>query len=328
MLNEKIDELININDFLEQHNECNIIDSILPAQESIFALGDLHGDFDALKKSLIKAKIVNNNNKWIAGNAHLVQVGDIFDRGGRGIDDNMETDFEEIKILHYLYKLNKQANKFGGKVISLIGNHELMNLLGDFRYVSKEHIDALGGYNSRKELMKPGGRIAKKIACNSLGIVQIGDWIFVHGGLLPEHIINHKGGGKKKKKINKDIIYSINHLVRGILLGNIKLQDISPQEEKILFGGDGLFWTRKYSNDKLGNVSCELIMKTMELMNINSKTGGIVVGHTPQESINSTCNNKIWRIDTGMSKGFGKRNNMERIELLHIKNNGEAFKII
>lgn len=325
MFSSTMDDLQDINQFLEQHRECNIIESVLPANETIYALGDLHGDFSALKKALIKAKIVDKQNQWKAKNAILVQVGDIFDRGGRGTEDEMDSDFEEVKILHYLYKLNKQAILMGGKVISLIGNHELMNLLGDFRYVSKEHIEALGGYDSRKELMKPGGRIAKKIACNSLGIVQIGDWIFVHGGLLPEHIRNKKGDSQK---INKDILYQINHLVRGILLGNIKLHDISQEEEKILFGGDGIFWTRKFSNNKAKENPCKLIMETMELLNLDQKKGGMVVGHTPQPSINSVCDNKIWRIDTGMSQGFGKRNELERIEILKISNNGESFDII
>ena len=52
----------------------------------------------------------------------------------------------------------------------------------------------------------------------------------------------------------------------------------------------------------------------------------MVVGHTPQDRINSVCNNKIWRVDTGMSKAFGERYGDDRIEILIIHNNGERFE--
>ncbi len=91
--------------------------------------------------------------------------------------------------MEFLYDLHRQAQYSGGKVISLIGNHELMNILGDFRYASKQQILGMGGYQQRRDILKPGGDLAVKLACNSLGIVKIGDWVFVHGGLLPEHFV-------------------------------------------------------------------------------------------------------------------------------------------
>ena len=317
----------DLNHFINNYNSCQDIESILPPQNTIVALGDLHGDYDALIKSLIKAKLIDNSMNWIGKDTHLVQVGDIFDRGGRGISHQTTNDIEEIKILDFLYNLNKQAIVEGGKVISLIGNHELMNILGDFRYASKEHIQAMGGYNNRRQLMKPGGIIAKKIACNSLGIVKIGDWIFVHGGLLPEHILQSKSFKNNKKK-NVEIIYEINYLVKQILLGNISTNDISQYEENILFGGNGVFWTRKYSGKNQNKNRCDKILETLNLLEINPENGGIVVGHTPQSEINSICNNNIWRIDTGMSNAFGKRKNFDRIEILKIINNGEKFIVI
>ena len=317
----------DLHSFINNHNSCQFIESIIPPQREIIAMGDLHGDYDALLKALIKAKLINNKKKWIGGDTHLVQVGDVFDRGGRGVSHQTTTDVEEIQILDFLYKLNKQANLKGGKVISLIGNHELMNILGDFRYASKEHIDAMGGDDNRRQLLKPGGKIAKKIACNSLGIVKIGDWLFVHGGLLPEHI-TQSNTFKCNTKKNVEIIYEINHLVKQILLGNISTNDISAHEENILFGGNGVFWTRKYSGKSENYDRCDQVLKTLNLLDINTEKGGIVVGHTPQKNINSVCNNNIWRIDTGMSNAFGKRENLDRIEILKIINNGEKFIVI
>ena len=107
-----------------------------------------------------------------------------------------------------------------------------MNMLGDFRYASNEHIGGMGGFNKRKELFKPGGKLMKKIAYMSYGVVKIGNWIFSHGGVLPEHI----------KIVNKNTYNSsyffekVNNLVKNILLGKTRIDDISVQEEEILFG--------------------------------------------------------------------------------------------
>ena len=327
---------INVNSldsFLNTNKGCSRIESVLPKARKIIAIGDIHGDLSALRSALEKAKVIRND-RWVAGDTIIVQVGDVLDRGGRGEDIPTNGDLEEISILNYLYELNKLAKQQGGRVISLIGNHELMNVLGDFRYVSNNHIAGLGGYSNRKTLFKPGGEMARKLACNSLGIVVIGDWIFVHGGLLPSHLEYLKTSLKNRKLESngntrlKGFIYRINDLVKGILLGNIKMHDISPEEEKILFDSDGIFWTRKYSSKKNNDNRCGLILDTLNLMNLNLETGGIVVGHTPQNHINSVCNDKIWRIDTGMSEAFGRRLDDERIEILVIENNGQNIYTI
>ena len=319
-----------IKQFMNKHNKCNIIESILPPVKKIVAIGDIHGDFSVLIESLKVSEVINDNLQWIAGGTYVVQVGDVFDGGGRGLH-RATGEIEEIKILEFLYDLHQQAIKKGGKVISLIGNHELMNILGDFRYASKEQIDGLGGYQQRKEFLKPGGVLAKKLACNSLGIVKIGDWVFVHGGLLPEHFDTNN------TKETKDTIYDINHLVRGIMLGDIQLSDITPHEENIIFGGNGIFWTRKLSgkfpNDNdfsqyHSDNRCQLVDQTLRLLNVKNGKGGIVMGHTPQPYINSLCNQRIWRIDTGMSRAFGdKLNDKERVQTLIIYENGKHFDI-
>ena len=48
----------------------------------------------------------------------------MLDRGG-----------DEIKILYFLERLWRQANKTGGKVITMNDNHEIMNVESDFWYV-------------------------------------------------------------------------------------------------------------------------------------------------------------------------------------------------
>ncbi|MEM1146069.1 MAG: metallophosphoesterase, partial [Pseudomonadota bacterium] len=100
--------------------------------ERVVTVGDVHGDYDGYINVLKDAGIVNRRGKWVAGETHLVQIGDVSDRGP-----------DTAKIIRHLKKLEKQARKAGGYVHALIGNHEAMNMLGDLRYVHPGEYEAL-----------------------------------------------------------------------------------------------------------------------------------------------------------------------------------------
>ena len=79
---------------------------------------------------------------------------------------------EEFSIYEFLNYLDTEAEKYGGRVHYLIGNHEIMNMEGDFRYVHKKHLSATGD-NLRRQLFRPGGYMAKLLACHSYGVLKI-----------------------------------------------------------------------------------------------------------------------------------------------------------
>lgn len=91
----------------------------------VVAVGDIHGDYDQLVEVLRSAGLIDGSANWAGGKTHLVQTGDILDRGGRSRD-----------VMDLLMKLQGQAEQAGGHVHVLLGNHEVMNLYGDLRYVS------------------------------------------------------------------------------------------------------------------------------------------------------------------------------------------------
>ena len=282
----------------------------------IIAIGDIHGDFYSLLHALYKAKVINKNSEWIGKDTIVIQLGDQLDKGGRGniSVDHTNDSIEELKIIEFIHDLHNQALKHNGGVYSLIGNHELMNLMGDFRYATSLHIDGFGGYEQRRKLFKPGGALAVKLACNTNGIMKIGDWVFVHAGLLPEHV----------EKYSLD---SINKIVRDIILGVIDINTMEPEIHELIFNQNSLFWNRYYTIDT-DSTKCHTLNKTLNILNIG-KTGGMVVGHTPKEHISGECNNRLWMADVGMSSAFGKKNKREeRVEVLEIINNGESINII
>jgi hypothetical protein len=93
--------------------------------ERVVAVGDVHGAYDNFVAILRAAGLLDGRERWIGGRALLVQTGDVLDRGAAS-----------RKVVDLLRRLERDAARAGGRVIPLLGNHELMRLLGDWRYVS------------------------------------------------------------------------------------------------------------------------------------------------------------------------------------------------
>jgi hypothetical protein len=92
---------------------------------AIWAFGDTHGAFGEFGDLLKQVGLVDGQLNWSGGKAHLVSTGDVLDRGPH-----------PRKILDLMMKLEKQAEQAGGKFHLVLGNHEVMILIGDLRYVS------------------------------------------------------------------------------------------------------------------------------------------------------------------------------------------------
>jgi hypothetical protein len=99
--------------------------------ERIVAVGDIHGAFDQFVAILRAAGLIDNRNRWSGKKAVFVQTGDVLDRGP-----------DSRKALDLLKKLEGEAQRAGGRVVALLGNHELMRLVSDWRYVSQGETDA------------------------------------------------------------------------------------------------------------------------------------------------------------------------------------------
>lgn len=90
----------------------------------IVVIGDLHGDYEKYLDMLRTAELIDADGNWSGGATHLVQLGDVPDRGA-----------QSRAIMQHLRRLEPQARRAGGYVHALIGNHEAMNVEGDLRYV-------------------------------------------------------------------------------------------------------------------------------------------------------------------------------------------------
>jgi hypothetical protein len=110
-----------------------------PSSQRIVAVGDLHGDYRAWLDIARAAGIIDSKGRWAGGRTILVQLGDVTDRGA-----------DSLRIVHSLQQLQKHAPHSGGKVVVVLGNHEAMNLLGDYRYTSAgEYAAFVDRYSAR-----------------------------------------------------------------------------------------------------------------------------------------------------------------------------------
>ena len=93
--------------------------------EKVVAVGDLDGDYGQFVAVLRSAGLIDQDNQWSGGKAHLVQTGDVLGQAG-----------SSRQIMDLLMVLERQASEAGGAVHCLIGRQEAMNLTGDLRQVS------------------------------------------------------------------------------------------------------------------------------------------------------------------------------------------------
>ena len=249
----------------------------------IVIIGDIHGDIRRFKDILIDAKIINKNIEWTAEpkNTIVVQMGDQVDSINR---DRTLEEWEvlpDIEMIYFTNLLNKIALSKGGRVISLIGNHELMNTIGNYSYVSDK---SLKDNYKRNELFKPGGTLSAILSQRPL-VVKIGQLLFCHAGLTLEHL-------NILSKYNKDVSY-INTIWKNFIKTNAILIEDKEIFEDIILDGDGILWTRDL--DEKGD-----LIKMLETLGCVY----MFVGHSVVEQV-KLINDHVWYTDTGISRAFG-----------------------
>ena len=258
--------------------------------ERIVAIGDLHGDYGQYIEVMKSAGLIDKGGKWSGGKTHLVQTGDITDRGA-----------DSRKIIDHLVKLSKQAKRKGGYVHLLIGNHETMNVVGDLRYVDPGEFKAFATKNSvhlqnlqwerqlewmsantpdfaeldleayRQEWEKQvplgwvehrqawslNGEYGKWVENNQVAI-QVNDTIFLHGGISEKYCK-----------------FSLQSLTEQVIVG---MQNTDPTIVTAMNDPLGPVWYRGLAEEDEAN---DIYSQTLD--NILKRYGAkrIVIGHTP-----------------------------------------------
>ncbi|KAG2324047.1 hypothetical protein Bca52824_006775 [Brassica carinata] len=315
----------------------------------IIAVGDLHGDLSKARDALQIAGVLSSDGKdqWVGEDTVVVQVGDILDRGE-----------DEIAILSLLRLLDEQAKANGGAVFQVNGNHETMNVEGDFRYVDTrafdeciDFLDYLEDYaqdwdKAFKNWISESRQWKKDRESSQTYWDQ---WNIVkrQKGVIARSVLFRPGGRLACELARHGVILRVNnwvfchggllphHVAYGVERINREVStwmksssddEDSPEMPFIATRGfDSVVWSRLYSRETsdLNEYQFEQVGKILRdsLEAVGAKA--MVVGHTPQLSgVNCEYGCGIWRVDVGMSSGVLD----SRPEVLEIR--GDKARVI
>jgi hypothetical protein len=265
------------------------------AAPRLIIIGDVHGDIAAFRRALHLAGAIDAAEPgcvWRGGALRVVQTGDQLDRGN-----------DELAVVACAEALHAAAPAAGGSFDSVLGNHELMNVVGDFSFVFPDALAAFANLTKpsarlrqprvrglpaflqpRAAALFPGGPLARVLATRPV-FLTVGRTLVVHGGVLPVHVATG--------------LAAINARTSTWLRG-----DASPEEEAatvaLLFGADSPLWTRAQALF-VDDATCSELSNTLAALDVDR----VVVGHTPQAAgVSRACGGRVWRVDTGMSESF------------------------
>jgi len=274
--------------------------------KKIVAVGDVHGDYGQFVALLRSAGLIDEDDHWIGGETHLVQTGDVPDRGP-----------DTRKIMDLLMRLEDEAKKAKGYVHALIGNHEAMNVYGQLNYVHsgewaafaaeqsedlREKANPSGGglpdfndaYRAAWFARYPLGYFEHRKAFDMLGtygkwiaghnaVIKINDTIFLHGGIGSGFV------GESLKWLNQSIVG--------------ELRDFSKLQAGIATNSEGPLWYRGLAQQE------EAIEEPhLEELLDNLEAKRIVIGHTVSPgTVWPRFGGRVVMIDVGMASAYGGR---------------------
>lgn len=248
---------------------------IYPASDKILVISDIEGEFAAFRALLIANNVMTADYHWQFGTGHLVLNGDFFDRG-----------LHVTECLWLIYHLEQEAEKVGGKVHFIIGNHEQMNMSGDLRYLRTKYLkiaEMIG--EDYAQWYTPKTELGRWLATKNV-IERIGPVVFVHGGISPE---------LTKLRLS---ISEINQRSRPYLFTSYSTLKALGEPTHTLFSGKySPFWYRGLVE---GVASSTEVDNALQLVDGTS----IIVGHTMVPHVTKLYDGRVYAIDVPHAQGI------------------------
>jgi len=260
------------------------------ASDTILFLSDIEGEFGLLRELLIENNVINEHYEWTFGHGQLIICGDLFDRG-RAVTEQ----------LWLLYKLESIAAAQGGSVHVLLGNHEIMNLSGDLRYLDPVYYkQARILKKDYMDLFSSDTELGRWLRSKNI-ILKTGIFLCTHAGISGE-VLNSKMS-----------LASINESVRPWY--DRWKKDI-PASLDIFFNRDSPLWYRGYFDEPMDKQ--KLVAATLEKYKVRK----IIVGHTEIGTVESFYHGDVWDINTDWHSGNAQGLLVEHDKFYRVDNKG------
>lgn len=273
---------------------------IYSTADSLLAISDIEGEFGAFRKLLIANHVIDEQYNWIFGTGHLVLAGDFFDRGT-----------QVTETLWLIYNLEGKAAAEGGKVHFVLGNHEIMNLQGDIRYVSNKYIQNTYLIKANyKTWFTQDTELGRWLGTKNV-IERVDNMLFVHGGISEE--VNSMNLSLPEINKTSRPYYFVPKEQRDSLL--------TPKVRDLLIASISPLWYRGYAQD---DAEIEQVDKTRSLYGVDK----IVVGHTVVDHVSYLYGERVIDIDTKHSKGISEGMLCIGKQYYRVDTTGKRYNII
>lgn len=249
--------------------------------EKLLAIADIEGNFNAFYSLLVSNGVMDKEYNWTYGTGHLALVGDFVDRGTN-----------VTQCLWLIYKLEQEAEKHGGMVHFILGNHEVMNIQGMPNYADDKYLilaRQLSGYEDQEkayEYLMSGQRELVKWMKSKNVIERIGNTLFVHGGIST---------ALRKSNLS---IKEINEFLRTRKSTSFFSNDNDANLTRFLLGPLGPLWYRGYIG-RFKQYYGKATFKEVKGLLKYYQADQIVIGHTVVENISTDYEGMVYRIDIG-----------------------------
>ncbi len=238
--------------------------------DKIFAVSDIEGNYYSFVNLLIGNKITDENLNWIYETGHLVLNGDFVDRGAY-----------VTQVLWLIYKLEQEATAAGGHVHFILGNHEVMNMKGNWKYVDDKYVRLARDLGIlQKDFYNVNNELGRWMYSKNI-IEKIGDNLFVHAGISP--IV-----------LNQELsLADINQVARTNFGADLENDTLTVPN--FIFGRFGPLWYRGLVKDYKYYPKATINEVNNLLEYYESER--VVVGHTIVDEISTDYNGKVVRTD-------------------------------
>ncbi len=252
--------------------------AVFTGADSVFVLGDVHGEYNKLITLLTHAGVIDSRLNWVAGHAHVVFLGDLFDRGN-----------DVTRVLWFIYSLEDKARKAGGNVHLVLGNHELMVMSKDLRYLGPKEAAIAATYGvSYSDMYHPTKALLGQWLVSKPGIIKINKAIFAHGGIVnfPYSSLEDFNRQTAKYLQHPAFLDLMNDKPDTLAYSRQEWED----QLRFFYGSNSPFWYRGY-------VRYDTLLPQLNHMLKQFQSKLHVVAHTPLKSISVRYNGKVATAD-------------------------------
>jgi hypothetical protein len=242
--------------------------------DSLYVVGDTHGEYAALIRGLRHAGLIDESLRWAGGRSHLVFAGDLTDRGP-----------DVLRLLWFVYRLEQEAARAGGRVHLVLGNHEIMVMLGDLRYVHPKEAAIADMYGVRYDrLLDIRHSVLGRWLASKPGMVRFDRTLIAHGGVTPDYAELTVAGFDRtlSQYTREDFFYQWSDPTAVIRMDSASFQ----LRDDFFWSPRSVFWHREYiqSDTAVGQLD-----RALRLAGANM----LVVGHTPVDSIHARYGGRV-----------------------------------